>query len=137
VAFSHAQSHDLTDRVHASSYTVAVLGPSGRKLQCQVLETNAKALIAFLKTIPKNRRLIFEEGTHSAWLYEVLSPHVQETVVVGVRTSRGPKSDERDAVGLAESLRIGNVTTRVYKKRGEFAALGHMAKAYRTCLPSE
>ncbi len=61
---------------HTSSCTVAVLGPSGRKLQCQVLETNAKALIGFLETIPKNRRLIFEEGTHSNWLYEVLAPHV-------------------------------------------------------------
>jgi transposase len=119
---------------HASSCTVAVLGPSGRKLQCQVLETNAKALIDFLETIPKNRRLIFEEGTHSSWLYEVLAPHAQETVVVGIRKSRGPKSDESDAVGLAESLRIGNVQTRVYKKRGEFAALGHMARAYQTLV---
>jgi hypothetical protein len=76
---------------HASSCTVAVLGPSGRKLQCQVLETNAKALIDFLETIPKNRRLIFEEGTHSAWLYEVLAPHAQETVVVGIRKSRAPR----------------------------------------------
>ena len=47
---------------HASSCTVAVLGPSGQELQCQVLETNAKALFNFPKTIPKNRRLIFEEG---------------------------------------------------------------------------
>jgi hypothetical protein len=46
---------------HASSFTAAVLGPSGGKLKCQVLETNAKALIDFLQTIPKNRRLIFEE----------------------------------------------------------------------------
>ena len=45
---------------HASSCTVAVIGPSGRKLQCQVIETNAKALINFIRTIPKNRRLIFE-----------------------------------------------------------------------------
>jgi len=119
---------------HASSCTVAVLGPSGRKLQTQVLETNAKALIGFLRTIPKNRRLIFEEGTHAAWLYEVLSPHVQETVVVGVQRSAGPKSDERDALGLAQSLRIGNVEPRVYKKRGEFALLGHMTRAYGTLV---
>ena len=50
---------------HASSFTAAVLGPSGRKLKCQVLETNAKALIGFLQTIPQNRRLIIEEGTQS------------------------------------------------------------------------
>lgn len=115
---------------HASSCTVAVLGPSGRKLQCQVIETNAKALINFIRTIPKNRRLIFEEGTHSNWLYEVLSPHVQEIVVVGVRRSRGQKDDKSDAFALAEGLRIGNVKVRVYKKRGEFAALGHLTKAH-------
>jgi transposase len=119
---------------HASSCTAAVLGPSGRKLQCQVIETNAKALIDFLQTIPKNRRLIFEEGTHSNWLYEVLAPHVQEIVVVGIRRSRGPKDDKRDAFGLAEDLRIGNVKVRVYKKQGEFATLSHLARAHGTLV---
>jgi len=117
---------------HASSCTVAVIGPSGRKLQCQVIETNAKALINFIRTIGKNRRLIFEEGTHSSWLFEVLSPHVQELVVAGVRRSRGPKSDKIDALALAEKLRIGDIETKVYKKRGEFAALGHLTRAYGT-----
>ena len=77
---------------HASSCNVAVRGTSGKKLQFQVLESNAKALINFLKTIPKNRRLIFEEGTHSSWLYEVLTPHVQEIVVVGVRRAEGRRT---------------------------------------------
>ena len=49
-------------------------------------------------------------------------------------SSRGPKSDERDALGLAQSLRIGNVETRVHKKRGEFALLGHMTRAYGTLV---
>ena len=120
--------------VHASSCTAAVIGPSGKKLQCQVLETNAKALIDFICTIPKNRRLIFEEGTHSSWLYEVLSPHVQELVVVGVRRSQGPKDDEGDAFGLAEDLRIGSVKVRVYKKRGGFATLGHLVRAHGTLV---
>ncbi len=60
---------------HASSCTVAVIGPSGRRLQTQVLETNARALISFLKTIPKPRHLCLEEGTHASWLHEVLGPH--------------------------------------------------------------
>jgi len=119
---------------HASSCTVAVIGPSGRKLQHQVLETSAKVLISFIRTIPKNRRLILEEGTHSGWLYEVLSPHVQELVAVGVRRSRGPKSDKGDAFALAEQLRIGDIKTKVYKKRGEFGALGHLARAYGTLV---
>jgi hypothetical protein len=53
---------------HSSSCTVAVIGPSGRRLQSQVLETNAKVLIDFLKTIPGTLHLCLEEGTHSHWL---------------------------------------------------------------------
>jgi len=53
-------------------------------------------------------------------------------VVVGVRRSRGPKSDKHDAFALAEKLRIGDIKTRVYKKRGEFAALSHLVRAHGT-----
>ena len=115
---------------HASSCTVAVVGPSGRKVQSQVLETNAKTLIDFIQTIPKDRRLCLEEGIHANWLHEVLSPHVQEIVVAGVRRSKGPKSDKRDAYQLAEQLRIGSLETRVYKGSGSFGTLGALSRAY-------
>ena len=121
---------------HASSSTVAVVGPSGRRLQSQVVETNAGALIRVLRGIPGARHLCLEEGTHASWLHEVLSPHVEEILVAGVRESRGPKSDKLDAFGLAEQLRIGAVKRKVYKKWGEFGALRHRAKAY-TLLVSD
>jgi len=119
---------------HASSCTVAVIGPSGRKLQSQVLETNAKALISFLETIPKDRHLCLEEGTHANWLYEVLKVHVEEIVVAGVRQSRGPKSDKRDAFKLADELRVGSIEKRVYKESGGFAALRALSQAYTTLV---
>ncbi|MFC1573477.1 transposase [Candidatus Eisenbacteria bacterium] len=117
---------------HASSCTAAVVGPSGRRLQSQVLETNAGVLISFLKTIPKPRHLCLEEGTHAGWLYEVLAPHVQEIVVAGVggQKNRGPKSDKRDGFALAEELRIGAIKTRVYKGAGEFGQLRDLSRAY-------
>ena len=115
---------------HASSCTVAVVGPSGRRLHSQVVETNAGALIRVLRGIPGTRHLCLEEGTHASWLYEVLSPHVEEIVVAAVRQSRGQKSDKLDAFGLAEQLRIGAIKRKVYKKRGEFRELRHRAKAY-------
>jgi transposase len=121
---------------HASSCTVATVGPSGRRLHSQVVETNAGALIQVLRGIPGTRHLCLEEGTHASWLYEVLSPHVEKVVVAGVQESRGPKSDKLDAFGLAEQLRIGAIKRKVYKKRGEFGALRHRAKAY-TMLVSD
>ncbi len=57
---------------HASSSTVATVGPSGRRLHSQVVETNAGALIRVLRGIPGTRHLCLEEGTHASWLYEVL-----------------------------------------------------------------
>lgn len=115
---------------HSASCTVAVVGPSGRHLSSQVLETNGKALVEFVRTVPGTKHLCFEEGNHAAWLHELLAPHVEEIVVAHVRESRGPKSDQRDAFGLAEMLRIGAVKTRVYKGQGEFALLGELARAY-------
>ena len=115
---------------HSASCTVAVIGPSGKRLQSQVLETNGKALVEFIRSVPGTKRVCLEEGTHASWLHELLAPHVEEFVAVRVQESRGPKSDKRDAFGLAEMLRIGAVKTRVYKGQGEFALLGELARAY-------
>jgi hypothetical protein len=109
---------------------MAVLGPSGRKLSSHVVETNGRALIEAIKTIPKPRHLCMEEGCQSSWLYEVLSPHVDELVVTGVTQSRGPKSDARDALGLAQSLRLGAVQTPVFKQPARFARLRALATSY-------
>ncbi len=119
---------------HASSCTLGVIGPSGKRLSSQVVETNAAALIEAIRAIPKNRHLCLEEGPLAGWLYETLAPHVQEIVVVSVVRSRGPKSDQRDAFGLAEQLRIGAVSRRVYKERGLFTRLAYLAKAYQTLV---
>jgi transposase len=121
---------DIGLDAHASSCTLGVVGPSGKRLGSHVVETNAGALIEVLRGIPKSRHVCLEEGTLSGWLYEVLEPHVEDLVVAGVRESRGPKSDKQDAFALAEQLRIGALETRVYKSRGAFRRLGNLAKAY-------
>ena len=63
---------------HSSSCTLGVLGPSGKRLGLHVVETNAKALIEVLRSIPGPRHLCLEEGTLASSLYDVLSPHVEE-----------------------------------------------------------
>ena len=84
--------------VHASSCTLAVVGPSGKGLGTHVVETNAGALIEVPRGIPKRRHLCMEEGTLSGWLHEVLEPHVDELIVTGIgKKSRGPKSEGTDA----------------------------------------
>jgi len=118
---------------HSASCTVAVIGPSGRRISHQVLETNGRSLVSFVKTVPGTRHLCLEEGNHAAWLHELLEPHVAEIVVAGTgrQLSRGPKSDRIDAFALAEQLRLGGIETRVYKGVGEFALLGELSRAFR------
>ena len=116
---------------HLSSCTVAVVGPSGKRLPAAVLETNAGALVAFVRGVRGTRRLCLEEGTMSEWLHEVLSPHVEEIVVLGVPPcKKGPKSDARDAFGLANQLRLGDVELAVWKGHGAFRQLRELSRVY-------
>ena len=90
--------------VHGESCTFSVLSASGREVQRQVVETNGQALVGYLRQLPGTLHLCLEEGEWSQWLYEILSPHVAEMVVVWPER-RGPaKSDALDARRLAERL---------------------------------
>jgi hypothetical protein len=77
-----------------------------------------------------------EEGLQSAWLYETLSPHVDEIVVAGIAQSRGPKSDKRDAYGLAEKLRVGNLDKYVFKAPRRFTRLREFSRTQMKRKPS-
>jgi|GEM_PF-2105694 len=92
---------------HASSCTLVVLSAAGKKVKEMVVETHGQALVEAVRLVPGNRHLVLEEGTQSAWLYEILERHVDELVVVPVGSSKGQKSDRIDAYNLAEALRIG------------------------------
>ena len=120
--------------VHAASCTLAVISEKGRKLRDFPVETNGQALVEAIRMIPGHKHLVFEEGLQSAWLYETLSPHVDETVVAGVTESRGPKSDKRDAYGLAEKLRVGNLDKQVFKAPRQFSQLRELSRTHVTLV---
>jgi transposase len=116
--------------VHAASTTMAVVGPSGRRIGTQVLETNGRAIIAALKTVPGTKHLCFEEGTQAEWLAEVLKPYVDELVVTRGAANRGTKNDAVDAFELAEKLRTGQLKTRIYKDAGPARRLRELARLH-------
>src|SRR5215216_1320623 len=94
--------------VHSQTCTVAVMGPTGKRLREQVIETNGKLLVEFSKSVAGSKHICFEEGTHSEWLYELLKPHVDEIIVTQPTKSGGQKSDSIDAWSLAEKIRTGS-----------------------------
>ncbi len=116
--------------VHSASTTIAVVGPTGKRLKSLVVETSAPALIEALRLIGGEQHVCLEEGTQSSWLYEVLSPHAAEVVVAIAFSNRGAKSDEKDAYWLAEQLRIGAVQTRVFKQVGVFRQLRELSRVH-------
>lgn len=73
-----------------------MVSPGGKRLGSHLVETNARSLIEAVRQVPGPRHLCLEEGTISEWLYEVLSPHVQELVVAAVEDRRGSKGEGRD-----------------------------------------
>jgi transposase len=122
--------------VHSSSSTFGVVGPTGRRIKNQVTATNGQELVSFLKSMKGSLHLAMEEGTQSSWLVEILSPYVDELVVIGLglEKSRGPKDDKRDAFGLANKIRLRSYSQSVYKQLGPYSVLRHLAKVYNQMM---
>jgi transposase len=116
--------------VHSASVTFEVLKESGKRIRRDLIETNGRALVDFIEQIPGDRHLCIEEGEWSQWLYELLAPRVAEMVVYRREWTPGSKNDAIDAHDLAEKLRTGKVTRRVYKDAKRFTELRAAARTY-------
>jgi len=115
---------------HSESCTLAVLGPSGKRLRYERLQTSTALLKSFIKEVPRPRQLCMEEGTLSEWLCEELAPVVDKLVVVVPDRNPGNKSDLIDACKLADDLRRGTIRRPVYKAPGQFRTLREAARTH-------
>jgi transposase len=106
------------------------MSASGQRLKSLVVETSGSALIEAMRGIPGRLHVCLEEGTQSAWLYELLKPYVAEVVVAVAPEQKGPKDDQRDAWARANELRTGSIATRVYKAPEHLASLRNAVRAY-------
>ena len=79
---------------HSASCTIAVIGPTGRRISSQVIETNGKSLVGAVGAVPGTKHIIFEEGNLATWMYELLSPLGKETVVVGFSKKRRRRTSD-------------------------------------------
>jgi len=66
--------------VHRDTISVAVLDESGRVTMQSVLATRAGAVLDFIHGMRGTLHVTFEEGTHSAWLYDVLVRRVEKPI---------------------------------------------------------
>ncbi len=119
--------------VHRDTISAAVLDGEGKRLMQSVLATRAAAILDFLHGIKGTLHITFEEGTHSAWLYDLLVGRVAKVLVCNPRKNAllksGNKSDAVDARKLAELLR-NNSLAAVYHGENSAVELQHLARSY-------
>ncbi len=119
--------------VHQSTISVAVLDADGKLVMQSVIATHAASILDFLQGLRGTLHVTFEEGTHSAWLYDLLVRRVAKLVVCNPRKNAllkaGNKSDTVDARKLAELLRAG-LLSPVYHGQNSTAAVKHLGRSY-------
>jgi transposase len=92
---------------HSRTCTFVVLAKSGKVLSKATVETREDKLLAFIRSVKGPKKLAYEEGVMSQWLYMLFKDEVDELVVCQPQEKKGPKTDEIDAHELADLLRVG------------------------------
>jgi transposase len=121
---------------HSSTCTLVTMGPSGKRLTEQIVETDRKTLMDAIRGVAGERYICFEEGTLSEWLYETLEPLAKDIdVVQPPKRARGSKNDSSDAWALAEAMRVqSKQVVRVFKEPRKYTMLRKAARTYEVTL---
>ncbi len=123
--------------VHQATIVVAVMDSTGKLVMESILETKAATILQFLAGLRGTLSVTFEEGTWSAWLYDLLHSRVDKLVVCNPRKNAllkdGNKSDRIDARKLAELLR-GNQLKPVYHGETGVRMLRELSRSYLTIV---
>ena len=121
--------------VHKESISIAVRNAAGKIVMESVIETKASMILEFIDGLGGDVHLTFEEGTWSAWLYDLLKPHVTRLVVCDPRRNallqEGNQNDRVDARKLAELLQ-NNQLRPVYHRDDGLRTLKELVRSYLT-----
>ena len=121
--------------VHKDSISIAVMNAAGKIVMESVIETKASMILQFIDGLRGDLRVVFEEGTSAAWLYDLLKPHVTKLVVCDPRKNKsmreGNQSDKIDARRLAELLRLNHLTPVYHGEQG-LRTLKELVRSYLT-----
>ena len=72
--------------VHKESISICVRNSVGKVVMESVIETKASTILQFIEGLRGDLRVAFEEGTSSAWLYDLLKTARHE--IGGVRSAK-------------------------------------------------
>jgi len=107
---------------HSRTSTFVVIGKNGKVLRKKRVETSEAEILGFVRSVKGAKKLAFEEGVMSQWLYLLLKDEVEELVVCQPREKDGAKTDEIDAGDIADLLRVDRLKSVFH----EDSALMHL-----------
>lgn len=125
---------------HSRQCTLGWTDDDGAERGCVSVLTEAQALIAAVKAIPKaHKHLMLEECELSQWIATVLRPYVDSLVVCDPRhnyyvSRHHNKRDDRDAYSLARLRRLGEYREVWHPTDARQVAFRHAASAYEDAV---
>lgn len=126
--------------VHKASVVIGVRNGAGKMISRATVETKAQTIRDYVRGLSGQVHLTFEEGTQSAWLYDLLSPLVAECIVCDPRRNKlledGNKSDEIDVEKLSELLYLGRLRPVYHGDHGT-RALKELAHNYEALVKDQ
>ena len=125
--------------VHTATIVATVERQTGKPLMRSVLPTEAGAILEFFGGMRGPIQVAFEEGTQAQWLYDLLRPVVDEVVVCNRRGQKqqGNHGDFRDADGLADDLRKGNLKPVYHAGDGREKTASAFPKSHKASRPQD
>ena len=114
--------------VHQATIVVAVMDSTGKLVIESILETEAATILQFFAGLRGNLSVTFEEGTWSAWLYDLLNPHVEKLVIVSHRVllryspQRPGSQNESESEDFSSHLRVFRATRAMCRNQILFSA---------------
>ena len=126
---------------HISTLEFAVVNESGKIVERKTVPTSVKTLMEFVRSIPKPRKIIIEEGSLSGWVSETCDQYKEELIVSDPKTNRwicssGEKRDPLDALKLAQLAR-GGYLKEIYHSVGERRRFRELVLAYHDTVRNE
>jgi len=119
---------------HISTLDFKVVSETGKIKKAQKVATSAHNFLAFIKSVPKPRQVIIEEGPLASWLLEICDRNGEKLVITDPKRNRwigssGKKEDAVDAEKLAQLARGGYIK-EIHHPVGERRRFRELMQAY-------
>lgn len=126
--------HYIGTDCHITTLEFKVINEAGRPIKAERVETSGKNFIDFIKSVPKPRKVIIEEGPLAAWLLELCIQYGETLAITDPKRNRwigssGKKNDSLDAEKLAQLAR-GGFIKEIHHPVGQRRRFRELINAY-------